>query len=217
MAQNKLFSRPLMLLIVLLMSAMLMACGSTAANIGAIADAARIGSSVHDATSKDKGGKAPAQTQETIASEKEIKKALKKYIGTSGNFKKFAKSNKFVVTDFSVEYTYQRYTSRVGEETKIGNTTKTALSDGYQTLKLRDEDYARLTDAIYDSFVSAISELGHALGMRVTGEGAETEEHRQLLQACHVDYLQGYFDGPPLTERAATARLFPGQPLNKQG
>lgn len=67
------------------------------------------------------------------------------------------------------------------------------------------------------AIVSAISELGHALGMRVTGEGAETEEHRQLLQACHVDYLQGYFDGPPLTERAATARLFPGQPLNKQG
>ncbi|MEP2716099.1 EAL domain-containing protein [Pseudophaeobacter sp.] len=61
------------------------------------------------------------------------------------------------------------------------------------------------------AIVSAIAKLGHALGMRVTGEGAETEEHRQLLQACGVDYLQGYFDGPPLAERAATARLFPGQ------
>jgi len=61
------------------------------------------------------------------------------------------------------------------------------------------------------AIVGAITELGHALGMRVTGEGAETEEHRQLLQACNVDYLQGYFDGPPLTEHAATARLFPGQ------
>ena len=61
------------------------------------------------------------------------------------------------------------------------------------------------------AIVGAITELGHALGMRVTGEGAETEEHRQLLQACNVDYLQGYFDGPPLAEHAATARLFPGQ------
>ncbi|WP_278924203.1 EAL domain-containing protein [Pseudophaeobacter profundi] len=61
------------------------------------------------------------------------------------------------------------------------------------------------------AIVSAIAKLGHALGMRVTGEGAETDEHRLLLKACGVDYLQGYFDGPPLTERAATARLFPGR------
>lgn len=61
------------------------------------------------------------------------------------------------------------------------------------------------------AIVSAITELGHALGMRVTGEGAETDEHRLLLKACKVDYLQGYFDGPPLAERAATARLFPAQ------
>lgn len=61
------------------------------------------------------------------------------------------------------------------------------------------------------AIVSAIAELGHALGMRVTGEGAETDEHRLLLKACKIDYLQGYFDGPPLAERAATARLFPAQ------
>lgn len=60
------------------------------------------------------------------------------------------------------------------------------------------------------AIVSAICELGHALGMQVTGEGAETEAHRRELQACGVDYLQGYFDGPPLAERAATQRLFPG-------
>lgn len=69
------------------------------------------------------------------------------------------------------------------------------------------------------AIVGAITELGHALGMRVTGEGAETDLHRQLLQACGVDYLQGYFDGPPLTERAATQRLFPGRepPLSLPG
>ena len=66
------------------------------------------------------------------------------------------------------------------------------------------------------AIVVAIAELGHALGMHVTGEGAETEEHRKLLQECKVDYLQGYFDGPPLAERAATARLFPGEGLHLQ-
>ena len=66
------------------------------------------------------------------------------------------------------------------------------------------------------AIVVAIAELGHALGMSVTGEGAETEEHRTLLQECNVDYLQGYFDGPPLAERAATARLFPGAGLHLQ-
>lgn len=67
------------------------------------------------------------------------------------------------------------------------------------------------------AIVSAIAELGHALGMRVTGEGAETEAHRQLLKACGADYLQGYFDGPPLAEGAATQRLFPGASLRRQG
>lgn len=66
------------------------------------------------------------------------------------------------------------------------------------------------------AIVVAIAELGHALGMHVTGEGAETEVHRQLLRECKVDYLQGYFDGPPMAERAATARLFPGAGLHLQ-
>lgn len=66
------------------------------------------------------------------------------------------------------------------------------------------------------AIVVAIAELGHALGMHVTGEGAETELHRQLLRECKVDYLQGYFDGPPMAERAATARLFPGAGLHLQ-
>ncbi|WP_083100529.1 putative bifunctional diguanylate cyclase/phosphodiesterase [Pseudophaeobacter leonis] len=51
------------------------------------------------------------------------------------------------------------------------------------------------------AIVGAIADLGHALGRQVTGEGAETDGHGQLLKACKVDYLQGYFDGPPLAER----------------
>ena len=57
------------------------------------------------------------------------------------------------------------------------------------------------------AIVVAIAELGHALGMKVTGEGAETELHRRLLRECKVDFLQGYVDGFPLTQDEATAIL----------
>ena len=55
------------------------------------------------------------------------------------------------------------------------------------------------------AIVAAITDLGHALGMRVTGEGAETEEHRNCLRDCNVDFLQGYVDGLPMTKAEATA------------
>ncbi|MEW5733478.1 MAG: hypothetical protein AB1921_01415 [Thermodesulfobacteriota bacterium] len=95
---------------------------------------------------------------QSYTTDAEIAKAIKKYVSTSGSFKNLAKGKKFVVTKFNVEYTYQRYTSRVGEEQKVGNVTKTTVSDGYQTMRLGDDDYAALTDALYDSFVSAFSE-----------------------------------------------------------
>ncbi len=55
------------------------------------------------------------------------------------------------------------------------------------------------------AIVVAITELGHALGMQVTGEGAETEEHRSALRDCEVDYLQGYVDGTPMSVQDASA------------
>ncbi|WP_368184650.1 putative bifunctional diguanylate cyclase/phosphodiesterase [Aestuariibius sp. HNIBRBA575] len=57
------------------------------------------------------------------------------------------------------------------------------------------------------AIVTAITDLGHALNMQVTGEGAETEEHRDCLRACHVDFLQGYVDGKPLPKEQATELL----------
>ena len=57
------------------------------------------------------------------------------------------------------------------------------------------------------AIVTAITDLGHALGMRVTGEGAETEAHRACLRDCHVDYLQGYVDGFPMSKQEATAMV----------
>jgi hypothetical protein len=125
-----------------------------------------------------------------FATDKEIKKAVKKYVNTSGSFKKFAKGSRFIVPRFNVEYTYQRYTSRVGDEQKIGNITKTTTSDGYQTLQLQEEDYKQLTDALYDSFVSALSEYtgkeavakdtltGHPLYQEIAGKDkVDTKDH----------------------------------------
>ena len=54
------------------------------------------------------------------------------------------------------------------------------------------------------AIVTAITDLGHALGMHVTGEGAETELHRDCLRDCKVDFLQGYVDGMPMSQQAAT-------------
>ncbi|MDI6797848.1 MAG: hypothetical protein QMD09_12930 [Desulfatibacillaceae bacterium] len=88
----------------------------------------------------------------------DTQKAIKQFVSSSGNFKKLAGATKFMVPTFNVEYTYQRYSARVGEETKIGNITKTALTDSYQTLELDEETYKRLTDALYDSFVSAMAQ-----------------------------------------------------------
>ncbi len=88
----------------------------------------------------------------------DTQKAIKQFVSSSGNFKNLAKATKFMVPTFNVEYTYQRYSARVGEESKTGNITKTALTDSYQTLELDEETYKRLTDALYDSFVSAMAQ-----------------------------------------------------------
>ena len=53
------------------------------------------------------------------------------------------------------------------------------------------------------AIVTAISQLGHSIGMKVTGEGAETEEARVALAACGVDVIQGYVDGQPVVKSEA--------------
>lgn len=60
------------------------------------------------------------------------------------------------------------------------------------------------TSAETCAIVVAIAELGHALGMTVAGEGAETEEHRAKLRECQVDYVQGFVDGRPIDLAGAT-------------
>ncbi|WP_112324136.1 EAL domain-containing protein [Oceanibium sediminis] len=55
------------------------------------------------------------------------------------------------------------------------------------------------------AIVCAIVELGHALGMTVTGEGAETEGERDALRAAKADFVQGYVDGTPVPREQAMA------------
>ena len=47
--------------------------------------------------------------------------------------------------------------------------------------------------------IETIVELGHNLGMEVTVEGVEQEEHVELLSSLNCDVLQGYLFGKPET------------------
>jgi diguanylate cyclase (GGDEF)-like protein/PAS domain S-box-containing protein len=53
------------------------------------------------------------------------------------------------------------------------------------------------TDAGDAAIVSAVIGLAHALGLRVTAEGVETEEQLLALLALECDEAQGYFFAPP--------------------
>ncbi|HQQ70886.1 MAG TPA: EAL domain-containing protein, partial [Alicycliphilus sp.] len=48
------------------------------------------------------------------------------------------------------------------------------------------------------AIVEAIIEMAHRLGMQTIAEGVETAAQRDLLQALHCDYAQGYLFSRPL-------------------
>jgi len=60
--------------------------------------------------------------------------------------------------------------------------------------------------------VSAVVKLAHALGMRVVGEGVETQAQRDLLLAVGCDEFQGFFFARPMPAKALMAWLQAGQP-----
>ncbi len=55
--------------------------------------------------------------------------------------------------------------------------------------------------------VKAMIEMGHGLGMTVTGEGVETEAERNVLRELGCDVMQGYFASKPLHGDALVAWL----------
>ncbi|WP_426197728.1 putative bifunctional diguanylate cyclase/phosphodiesterase, partial [Massilia sp. DWR3-1-1] len=54
------------------------------------------------------------------------------------------------------------------------------------------------TEETAKKIVKTVIELGHALGMKVTAEGVETESQRSHLQAIGCDEIQGYLLSRPL-------------------
>ncbi|HEY9039659.1 MAG TPA: EAL domain-containing protein [Roseovarius sp.] len=65
------------------------------------------------------------------------------------------------------------------------------------------------------AIVTAISQLGHSLGMKVTGEGAETQEDRIALKGCGVDVIQGFVDGQPALKSEAEQMFLTGPTQKK--
>lgn len=117
-----------------------------------------------------------------------VEKAVKQYVSTSGNFKKMAGPGKFMVYSFNVEFAYKKYTARVGE-TK-GNAT--VIADGSMTMELDEETYKRITDAMYDSFVNAMSEQ---TGKQAISKDAMTAEalYQELSGSEKKDTKDSFF------------------------
>lgn len=85
--------------------------------------------------------------------------------------------------DFGVGYSSLSYLQRFPvDKIKIDRTFVSSLTTSSDT----------------EAIVIAIVQLGHALNMSVTGEGAETEADRAALRKCGVDAVQGWVDGKPI-------------------
>jgi diguanylate cyclase (GGDEF)-like protein/PAS domain S-box-containing protein len=82
------------------------------------------------------------------------------------------------------------------------------------SLKIDRSFIAGLSDADGErAIVSAIIELGHALGIRVVGEGVETAAQLACLRELGCDLAQGFLFAPPLPADAALERIAAGVSL----
>ena len=52
--------------------------------------------------------------------------------------------------------------------------------------------------------VAGIVSLAHALDLKVTAVGVESEAQREALKACGCDYLQGFLAGKPADSETAS-------------
>jgi len=95
----------------------------------------------------------------------------------------------------------------------------TGLSS-FAYLKNMDVDYLKidgsfvhnmLEDKVADSMVSAINQVGHAMGLRTIAEYVETIDIKNRLAEIGVDYAQGYGPGRPIKFEEQLAMLRDGQ------
>jgi EAL domain-containing protein (putative c-di-GMP-specific phosphodiesterase class I) len=55
--------------------------------------------------------------------------------------------------------------------------------------------------------IAGIVGLAHALELKVTAVGVETEAQREALKACGCDHLQGFLTGKPVDGETAAKNL----------
>jgi EAL domain-containing protein (putative c-di-GMP-specific phosphodiesterase class I) len=60
--------------------------------------------------------------------------------------------------------------------------------------------------------IQAIVDLAHGMGLKVVGEGVETERQLQILRVMGCDVIQGYLTGRPAPANEIAACLFGGSP-----
>jgi EAL domain-containing protein (putative c-di-GMP-specific phosphodiesterase class I)/FixJ family two-component response regulator len=70
-----------------------------------------------------------------------------------------------------------------------------------------------LTNADDEAITKAIIAMAHHLGIRVVGEGVESEEQCEFLRRHMCDEIQGYFYSPPVTPKEIEALLVEGRRL----
>jgi EAL domain-containing protein (putative c-di-GMP-specific phosphodiesterase class I)/CheY-like chemotaxis protein len=70
-----------------------------------------------------------------------------------------------------------------------------------------------LTNADDEAIAKAIIAMAHHLGIRVVGEGVESEEQCEFLRRHMCDEIQGYFYSPPVTPKEIEALLVEGRRL----
>lgn len=72
-----------------------------------------------------------------------------------------------------------------------------------------DQSFVRdlLSDPDDRAIARAIVTMGHSLGMKVTAEGVESEEHLEILRLIGCDDIQGYLFGHPLPADALMKAL----------
>ncbi|MFM7537104.1 MAG: EAL domain-containing protein, partial [Acidimicrobiales bacterium] len=64
-------------------------------------------------------------------------------------------------------------------------------------LKIDKSFVTNLASPNDESLVRLVIETGHVLGVSVTAEGVETEDHLDALRNLGADYIQGYLTGRP--------------------
>lgn len=100
---------------------------------------------------------------------------------------------RIVLDDFGSGYSSLAYLRRFPvDKIKIDRQFITGLGEDEKSIKI----------------ITAVVDLAHALGLKVTAEGVETERQLQLLQQTDCDELQGFLLGRPAQMLERTSRNF---------